>query len=281
MTFFQRILKYPWSIVLGCTLICGLFAYFALGLTFSDDTRQFFSADYPPLQALEALEETYDRLDAVSFTLAPHDGNVFTSQVLIAVQALTHEAWKIPHSSRVESLTNFQYTRAVEDELIVADLVADPQHLSNEQLAEIRAVALAEPYLVNHLVSQQGHVVAVNVTILKADDREAQNQETMVYVHRLKKDFEKQFPDLAVYLTGGVISDVAFAEASQQDTEALIPLMFLVMTLFMIFLLRSLTACVATFLVILFSCITAMGMAAFLRITLLVSKVHLSLSGRA
>ena len=61
------------------------------------------------------------------FVLAPADGMVFTPETLSAVEWLTEQAWQIPYSIRVDSVTNFQHTYAEGDDLIVEDLVMDAQ----------------------------------------------------------------------------------------------------------------------------------------------------------
>ena len=84
-------------------------------------TRVFFSEENPQLQALEALENTY-RAYNVLFALAPKGGKVFSRETLRMIEELTEAAWQIPYSSRVDSLSNFQYTWAEEDDLIVEEI---------------------------------------------------------------------------------------------------------------------------------------------------------------
>ncbi len=61
---------------------------------------------------------------------------VFNNITLSAVEKLTAEAWKIPYTIRVDSLSNFQYTHSVGDDLIVEDLVIDAQSLSSIELSK-------------------------------------------------------------------------------------------------------------------------------------------------
>ena len=58
-------------------------------LTFSSNSRMFFSEDNPELQAFNALEQTYTKFENVFFTLAPQSKNVFSQDVLVAVQDIT------------------------------------------------------------------------------------------------------------------------------------------------------------------------------------------------
>ena len=70
-----------------------------------------------------------------------------------------------PFSIRVDSITNFQHTRSVGDDLFVADLVSNALTQPPEVVEKVRDIALNEPLLVNRLVSPTGHVTGVNVTL--------------------------------------------------------------------------------------------------------------------
>ena len=127
-SFGNWVIKYRWLLLAGCLIIAATTASGMRYLSFNNDLRAFFSKENPQLQALEALENTYNKIDNVYFILAPQDGNVFTRETLAAIEDLTEAAWQIPYSSRVDSITNFQHTRSEDDELIVEDLITDAQH---------------------------------------------------------------------------------------------------------------------------------------------------------
>lgn len=50
---------------------------------------------------------------------------MFTNKALGALEELTQAAWKTPHSSRVDSLTNYHHSRAEGDDLIVEPMKED------------------------------------------------------------------------------------------------------------------------------------------------------------
>ena len=238
-------------------------------LTFTTNYRVFFSEDNPQLQAFEALERTYSKNDNIMLVLAPRDGRVFTRAHLAAVEWLTREAWQIPYSSRVDSLTNFQHTEARGDDLVVRDLVQDAAGLSDAQIARIRRIALQEPLLVRRLVSPRGHVTAVNVLIqLPGVHPERETPEAVAYARDLAQRLRTAHPDIDVHLTGMVMMNNAFSEASQGDMRGLVPLSFAVMLVILGLLLRGITVTLATLLVIAFSIATAMGLGGYLGIPL-------------
>ncbi len=265
----DQILRWRW---LALVLAIGLLVLSASGarfLGFSTDYRVFFSQENPQLLAFEELQNTYTKSDNVLFVIEPPDGDVFTPRALAAVEWLTEQAWQIPYSIRVDSVTNFQHTYAEGDDLVVEDLVTGAAGLSPQQLAAVREVALNEPLLVTRIVSQSGHVTGVNVTIqLPGRDTAAEVPEVVKFSRRLARQLEADYPGFKVHLTGVVLLNNAFTEMSMHDMKTLVPIMFAVIVLVLALLLRSFWATLATLLVILFSIVTAIGAAGWMGIRL-------------
>ena len=263
------ILRYRWATIFLALAWVAAMAAGARYLTFTSDYRVFFGDDNPQLVAFEDLQDTYSRNDNAMFVLAPEDGNVFSRETLGAIAWLTERAWETPYSIRVESLTNYQHTSAVGDDLQVADLVWEPDALSDTELERIRDIALAEPVLVNRLVSPGAAVTAVNITVeLPGVDQMAEGPEVVDYVRDLRAEFEAAYPAIDVRLTGIVVMNQAFPEASQYDMQTLFPLMLLLFMVVLFFWVKGFSGTVAAFLVIVFSIIGAMGMAGWLGIAL-------------
>ncbi len=263
------VVKYRWfvAIALFCT---SLFAASGMQfLTFSNDSRMFFSKDNPQLQALEKLERTYTKVENIFFILIPKSGTIFEKQSLEALEFLTAESWKIPYSSRVDSLSNYQHTQAFEDDLMVADLISDAKGIDDAKIAVIKQIATTEPMLLHSLVDEKGSVTAVNVNIIKPDDQSSYDiKEISTAALDLKLLMEKKFPFLDIYLTGGIMIDVAFGEAPERDMSTLIPIMFGLLLLLILLSLRSVVATFATLTVIILSTITGLGIAGWLGIAL-------------
>lgn len=264
-TFVVRYRRWIIAIAILAVLIA---AYGTRYLELTNDTRVFFSKENPQLQALEALENTYNRIDNVLFVLAPKDGNVFTRRTLAAVEDLTQMAWQVPYSSRVDSITNFQHTRAENDELIVEDLVRDAEDLTDEGISRIREIATSEPSLANRLVSPSGHVTGVNVNVLMPRASIDEVPEVAAFVRAMADDFRKEHPEIDLHLTGAVMFDNAFGEASVNDIRTLVPLMLCAIIIIIGLTLRSFAGTFVTLAIIVMSTATALGLAGWLGITL-------------
>ena len=261
------LVRWRWITLCGVLVLVAAAASGARLLGFSNDYRIFFSAENPQLLAFENLQNTYTKSDNVLFVVAPADGDVYDSRTLQAIAWLTEQAWQIPYSIRVDSLVNFQHTRAEGDELIVGDLVDDAAALSAADLQRIRRIASREPLLVNRIVSPSGHVTGVNVIIQLPGVNPAQEfPEVVDFSRALVRQMHESYPGLDVHLTGIVLLNNAFSEMSLRDMQTLVPVMFAIIVLVLALLLRSLSGTVATVLVILMSIATALGAAGWLGI---------------
>lgn len=268
-TYSSFILRYRWLVIALTLVAVGLMARGAGFLTFTNDYRVFFSEDNPQLVAFENLQNTYSKNDNVMMILAPKSGEVFSRESLAAVEWLTEEAWQTPYSFRVDSLSNYQHTFSEFDDLVVTDLVRGAESLSDAQLAEIRDIALNEPLLVNRIIAPDAEVTGVNITVeLKGENQTTENPEVVNFVRDLRERFVERYPDFEVKLTGVIMMNNAFPEASQHDMQTLVPIMFLIFLVVLFLLTRGLSGTFVTLLIILFSNIGAMGLAGWMGIAL-------------
>lgn len=254
-------------ILLSLILIGGLGSGIRF-LHFTNDYRVFFGKENPQLTAFENLQDTYTKNDNVLIMLQPRDGLVFTVEALSAVKDLTERSWGIPYSIRVDSISNFQHTYARGDELIVEDLVATAQQLDDSSLIKIEQVALNEPLLRDRLVSPRAHVTAVNTIVELPGESVAEVPEIVEYVRAIITEIEQKYPQIDFYVTGVVMLNNAFPEASQRDMEFLVPLAFGAIILGLLIFLRNVLATLCTLLVIVFSIVLAMGTTGCLGIAL-------------
>ena len=263
-------IRRPWWTVAVCVTAIAVLGAGATRLTLSTDYRIFFSSEDPQLEAFEALEETFTRTDNVVFVVNDPQGDVFGTEALSALGALTDAAWDLPFVSRVDSLTNFQYARAVGDELVVSDLV--PDHAGGDDAggddtqtaASLRTIAMNEPLLVGGLVSGDGHSAAVNVTLHLPREEPGAVVATAAAARALVAAARREHPTLEVHASGMAMMNDAFMEASLQDMSLIIPAMGLVMLLVMVLALRSASASIGVVGVVGLSAAAAAGTAGWL-----------------
>ena len=260
------IVNHPWLVIFISLLIVVPAVYsIKQNIKFTTNYRVFFGPDNPQLLAFDELEKVYTKNDNVMFIITPKDGDVFTPDTLRFIQKLTDEAWKIPYSIRVDSLSNFQHTEAEGDDLMVGDLVPTDTKLDDERIAKIRDIALNDPFLLNRIVSPKGHVTGVNVTLqLPGVDDAKEVPEVTAYVRDLQQRMEAKNPNIEIRLNGLVLLNNAFSEASKNDMRTLVLISFVLMLVTLMILIKSVSGTIATFLVIIFSIFIALGVGLFI-----------------
>ncbi|RDE22778.1 RND family transporter [Motiliproteus coralliicola] len=260
--FYRQLLRFRLLVVLVAIGLVLAAAFGAQKLVFKSDYRVFFGKENPQLKNFERMQKTFAKSDNALFILAPQDGNVFSPEVIEAMAWLTEQSWQLPYSTRVDSITNFQHTYAEEDDMIVEDLVFDPEALDDAEVQRIRQIALNEPLIVNRLLSPDARVAAVNVNVqLPGINLVEEVPEVVVGVRALRDQLVERYPQIDVYLSGMVMMNNTFAEASLNDSATLVPLMFLAVILLIGILVRTIGGLVATLVIIITSIAGAMGLA--------------------
>ena len=259
------VVRYKWLTVSLSVILVVIAGIGAGKMTFNGDYHVFFSEDNPQLKAFDALQNKYTKDDNVFILFEPNDKDVFTPRTLEAIEEFTKSAWKTPHSTRVDAITNFQYTRSEGDDLYVDDLIRNAGTKTQEELDAIRQIAIADPRIVNRLVNKKGSVTAINITVKIPDAVDPKVADEVVkYVREELARFEQNYPEIKFYTSGTIMLTNAFTEASEKDLSTLTPLMFLMIAIVIFVFTRTLTGTVATLFVVIFSIATAMGIGGWL-----------------
>lgn len=257
-------IQHRWRVIFLCVVITLMVASGARFLKPASDYRVFFRADNSQLLAYEALRTHYTNSDNILLAITPADKNIFSKSYLDVIADITEKAWKLPYVVRVDSLTNYQYSHATDDTLIVEDLYI-PEETSLKHISELRNIAMQQPALVNKLLTDKADISGINISILlPGKNPMVETPKIVNAVRSLAAQLEQEHPGLKTSLTGVIMLNNAFAEASLLDMSTLIPGVFLIVLVLVGYLLRSGAAVVATMIVIFFSILTAMGAAGWM-----------------
>ena len=262
--FADAILRHRWPVLAFALLVMFAVTAGAGFVSVTNDYRSLFGRDNPQLAALNALEDIYGTSNRALIAVAPREGSVFTREALGAVEELTEAAWKTPHSTRVDSLTNYSHSRADGDELIVLPLVQDAGALTDADLERIQGVALDAVETAGRLVSRDGKVAGLAISFALPDNPDAAVVEITDHLNDLLDEARAGHPGIAFYLTGDVPLNRAFAEATRDDLETLIPVVFAIIAAVAALLLRSVLGTAAILAVLVFTVNTTVGFAGWL-----------------
>ena len=251
--------KWKWPVLIATIILAVLTASGLQHAGFNNDYRVFFSKENPQLKAFDALQKKYTKDDNVYIVIEPKNGKVFDREVLVAIEELVDSAWQTPYSSRVDAITNYQFTKAEADDMFVEDLISGAAEKSDAAIKEAEQNALADPILKHRLINDDGSLTGVNIVIKKPEAEEylaiqAEKKraaealgievvtypdvetEVAAFVRNQVSLLKEKHPSIDTHLSGVVMLSNAFAEAANQDLSTLIPAMYGIIILTLILL---------------------------------------------
>lgn len=260
--YIAALLRYRWLVVAGATLVMLVMAAGGRFITVSNDHRILFGEDNPQLAAYDALENTYTASNTALIAVAPGEGTVFTRETLGVIEKLTEQAWGAPYSSRVDSLTNYTHSEAQGDDLIVGPLVEEAALLSDGDLRRVEDIALNSVELMGRMLAEDRRVAGLAINFIPpAETQDAAVMELNQYLDGMLAEARAEHPGIAFHITGDIVMQRAFAQATQDDLEKLTPIVFLLIIGVAVLILRSILGTLSMVVMILFSVATAMGLA--------------------
>ncbi len=158
--FSRFIIDHPWrSVCLALTLV----ALLVPGLRYMEADfgyRIWFRSDDPLLAKFDAFERRFGNDEMVAVVIHSPTG-IFDLESAEILHELTDEMWQVPEVIRVESLTNYNWTHADGDELIVEPLLDPYEEMTSDLLAERKKVAQEHEIIPGYLVSHDAKTAVI------------------------------------------------------------------------------------------------------------------------
>ncbi len=245
------------------TLLLILFA--TIGAKFLEQPsgyRGFVENGQPNYKEILNLEEKYGMIDTLSYVIKPNSGDVFQKDVLQLIYELTEVSWKTPYSSRVSSLTNHQYTTVDGDDINIDDFISDVENLTDNDLNNLRELALAENTIVNFILSKSARVAFVNISLDMPDGMGF--DDPINFAEEQKKIFNEEYPEVFVTVAGSSRYSHNFQTTARSDATTMYPGFLILIIILSYVLLRSVSASLISLIIIFLSILPSMGMAGWL-----------------
>lgn len=252
-------LRFPRATILVCVVAFLAAASGILQFSLTYDTRVYFNPEGADFAALRNFEAKYGQDNSVLMVVSAPGRKMTEPETLAALADLVSRAWTLPHSSRVDGLTNFPHVVSDADSFSVADLVPGDAALDAAQAREIERIALDDMLIRNRLLSADAETAGVIVNFNLPAEASAEVREIVAAVRALAAAFEKDHPGMEVRLTGNVMLMAAFSEAAMIDVMYLIPISLAVTGLVMLIFVRALLPSLAILSLLGLSSAAAMG----------------------
>ena len=234
------VLRCLWTTVAAVVAAAALAAGMQHLITVDVGIRNHFNKDDSQLVNLEQFEETYAVSDSVLVVVAPSGGTVFAREAMLAVEKLTDALWRTPYAVRVTSIANHSHTEGNEESLIVEPLFENAALLDEAGIGKVRTIALTDQEIAGRLVSRDGRLAALIVSLALSDeDRERKKVETVDALYVLVNEQRAANPGIEYHIYGELLLDQTIRKALDEDMSILAPIAFVTMMLVAIVILRS------------------------------------------
>ena len=192
------------------------------------------SDDNPDRTFYEEFKETFSAGEVVLLALADED--IFTTENLESVQSISRQIEDLDEVDRVASLSVSLNIRS-EDGALATEPFYDDVPQSRAALADLRRRALGDRIYAGNLVSSDGRVAVVAVTLLDLPEREI-----------LESGIDGKIRDIAAaswtgrnyWMSGGVHVKTELGRLMLRDSTFVVPIAALVMAIVAFFAFRTL-----------------------------------------
>ena len=268
-TVIDGLLKYRWLFFVASIALLVFMASGFKHFVFDASPRIYFEEGFGPYEDFLEMEDTYGRDFKVFIMLSAREGDVFEPTHLQALNELTEQSWLLPFVSRVDSLSNFQFTYSQDDELFIEDLFSQ-ELINNANIIDTRKqFALSSKETVSRLVSPDGKHAAVILSLyMTGDQAQGEDAKNLIdKVYQLEETLKEKYPTIDIAVTGNLASSYHNVIVATKDITLMVPVMFGLMFLFLGLLLRSASTIVVALTVAVFSSVGALGLGAWFGIT--------------
>ncbi len=252
----DAILRYRAAVLLVCLLLTGLAGYQARHLTFDSDIEIWFLEDDQSLRTYRKFLEQFqsDEIEVIGIFA----DDVFTPELLRAIDRITREAARAPYAHDVTSLSNAEILTSPGAFHVVIGRLMEEIPETAQQAAETRKRALGNVLVRDNLVNADGSATAI---IVELDPSATLIEQKRELLEKLDRIVRRHLPADGDYLlSGSPTLDEAFYRYTERDFALLVPLGALVVIGICLALLRRVGVTLAALAVVTLAALWTFGL---------------------
>ncbi len=222
------------------------------------DVRIWFRETDPLIKTLNSFERQFGNDESIVIGLKAVNG-VFSPVAAKALAEITEKLWLVPEVIRVESLSNYNYSYAEDDDIIVEPFFGESQGgFSQEYLDTRRELALSHPVMKNYLISEDGTSALIfarlATTLSGSPNYKVITERTLA----IAKEYNA-IEGLETHVVGEAAVNDAFRSVANSDAAILMPILFALIIIYLLLTFRSFIAMLLPFGVTLISLVMTFG----------------------
>ena len=205
--------------------------------------------DDPYAAQVEEVEADFPRSRSALFTFIAPGGNIFNREALTAMEALHERFGEVQSAVAVGSMVNYRLN-AVDETIYGRQYLLPPvDSLSDEDLAEVREIALADEDLVKTQLARDGDMALAVFKYRPSGEGLTERLEIARSVVALRDRLREDYPGVEIYALGNDLFELDSYNAQIKDRNNLAPLVALATTLLLWLCLNSLVYALCTLVV--------------------------------
>lgn len=262
----QYLVSRPWTNLIIATLITLALVPGLTKLEADFSYRIWFRESEPLLKLYDDFQAKFGNDDLVNIIVHSPDG-IFDEESIKVVRELTEGLWLVPDVISVDSITNYQWTSAEEDDITIEDFI--PEEFDDQLLLKKKSDALNDKILPDYLINRKGTVTNIYAKIRPYFKGAPDDNLIIKKTRELIKRVREKLPDSdkhKIYTNGSLDINNTFREVSEHDVKTIFPIVFGLIFIFLLFTFKRLIGLALPVLVISFTTVSTFGFAGYLGI---------------
>ena len=269
--FKQKIIKFvlenPKRCILFSLLFCLSLSAGLVNIETDFGVKNWFRSDDPLIIKLEQFEKQFGSDESAVFAIHNPKG-VFNPETIQIIKEVTEKMWLVPEVIRVDSLSNFHFAKSTMDDIEIEALFPEGAQLDSRFLVERKKIALSHKVIPGFLVNKAANIALVFARMKPTFKGESDYVAIAKGARKIQREYQKKFPDINFYLTGGPIINFQFLEVMEADLAVFMPAMTFLLLFFLFLSFRSVLGIFLPFIIIGSSIAMCFGLSGWLDIKL-------------
>ncbi len=242
----DALLKHRWMLAL-LTVIVAAGVIYGARYTALDATDSAILSDGDPYKAeVDQVQADFPGSPSVLFVFE-HPTDIFSRRALEAMEDLTASYTEIDAALAVGSLMNRRLNESDARRYDRDYLFPVLATLDDDDIAEIRAIALADEDLTKSILAANGKLALSQIKYRPAADTQASRLAIARTIVALRDRLRAEHPEVGIYALGGALFELEGYEAQRRDNRVLMPLVIGAAIVLLWFCLRSIAFALVLF----------------------------------
>lgn len=252
--------RYLWlSLVVFIVILPGLAR---IGEDYS--YRAWYHPQDPLLVRYDEFEKKFGNDDTATLILFNEKG-LLNKESIKLIHQLTDKLWQVEYVTRVDSLTNFDYVRiGEEDQIDISPFVPeeDLEEIDDKYIEKLKQAIEQTPLIKEVFISKDEKLALIKGQLQPSFVELPDNQVIVNQLRQIKKEFEDGDHKILIGGTATIIN--YYKEIAENDLVTLLPLLYFLFTVVLIWIYRSKTGVFLPYLILTTSIALMMGSAGYL-----------------